>query len=256
MPISGLALDLMVNAAYVFLLAAFLMRDVLWLRVLAVLASCLVVPYYYFQIQPMWPPIAWNAAFAAINLYWIVRLMIERRPVHFTPDEQRLYEKALRTLKPCQARNLFEAARWKTVQRGAQMVAQGQPMNTLSLIAGGKFTLEKDGIIVDEVGAGRFIGSYTFLKNIKDAPAPVSFIASEPSRLAEWDNDKLRDLIDDDTQLSMAVEASLGLELAQLLDHSRNDLEFALRIDRIAKKQIRRETARRAHAAVRAAGTA
>lgn len=252
MPIFSLELDLMVNVAYIFLLAAYLMRDILWLRVLAVLASCLVIPYYYFQVQALWPPIAWNAAFALINICWIARLMNERRPVHFTPEEQRLYDKALRTLKPCQARNLFEAARWKVVPRGARIVAQGQPMNTLSLIAGGRFTLEKDDIIVDEVGEGRFIGSYTFLKNIKDAPAPVSFIAAEPSRLAEWDNDKLRGLIDDDTQLSMAVEASLGLELAQLLDHSRNDLEFALRIDRIAKKQIRRETARRAHASTRA----
>ena len=253
MPISGLELDLMVNVAYIFLLAAYLMHDILRLRVLAVLASCLVVPYYFFQLEPLWPPIAWNIAFAAINIYWIVRLSLERRPVRFTPEEQRLYNQALRTLKPCQARNLFEAARWKTVQRGEQIVTQGQPMNTLSLIAGGRFTLEKDGIIVDEVGEGRFIGSYSFLKNVKDFPAPVAFIAAEASRLAEWDNDKLRDLIDDDTQLSMAVEASLGLELAQLLDHARNDLEFALRIDRIAKKEIRRQSGRRAHGSVRAA---
>jgi CRP-like cAMP-binding protein len=231
-------LDLLAHAAYALLLLCYLMRDILWLRLFSVAAGLLIIPYYYLQPESLWPCIAWNAAFIAVNIYWITRLLIERRPVHFSPEEQRLYDEALRALKPCHARKLFEAARWERVPCGKQIMTQGQPLNTLMLIADGRFSIERDGILLDEVGEGRFIGSYTFLKNLKGCPAPVTSIAAKASRLAVWDNDKLRALIDNDVEFSTAIEANLGLELAHLLDHARTDLEFAIRMDQIAKTQL------------------
>lgn len=230
MHISGLELDLMANAAYVLILISFLMRDILWLRTFSLLATFIVVPYYLLQTQPLWPCIAWNIALAVINSYWIVRLSLERRPVHFTQEEQRLYDKALRAMLPRDARRLFQAGTSKSVASGETIVTQGQPLNQLFLITGGDFTVEMDGMVVDEIGEGRFIGSYSFLKGVKNFPAPVFFKATKPSRLIVWQNEDLRSLIGDDSKLSMAVEASLGLELAQFLDHSRNDVKLERRL--------------------------
>ena len=232
MHIPGLELDLIANVAYVFVFTSFLMRDILWLRVFSVLATSIIVPYYLLQTEPLWPCIAWNIAFATINTYWIVRLTLERRPVHFTPDEQRLYDKAFRTLRPCHARKLFQAGAWKSVNLGEEIVTQGQPLNELSLISSGQVTVEKDGDIVDEIGEGRFLGSSNFLKGVKDLPASVTFATAAPSRLVVWPYDTLRDLIRDDTEFYTAIQASLGLELAHLLDHARSDLKIAQLFDR------------------------
>ena len=131
---------------------------------------------------------------------------------------------ALRSLKPRHARKLFEAGRWKAIQAGEQIVAQGHPLNTLSLIAGG----ERDGVLVDEIGEGRFVGAVTFLKRHQDFPSPVTFTAAEPSRFVVWENDALRQLIGDDVEFTMALEASLGLELARVLDRAQAGLEFML----------------------------
>jgi CRP-like cAMP-binding protein len=231
-------LDLLAHTAYAVLLLSFLMRDILWLRVFSVVSGGFVIPFYYLQPEPLWPCIAWNSAFVTVNLYWITRLLIERRPVHFSPQEQRLYDKALRALKPRHARKLFEAAQWKTVAAGECIMVQGRPSNTLSLVAEGRFTLEMDGMIVDEIGMARFVGSYAFLKNVKDFPAPITVTAAKTSKVAVWQNAELRDLIDNDTELSRAVEASLGLELAHLLDHARADLEFSTKIDLLARKEL------------------
>jgi CRP-like cAMP-binding protein len=230
-------LDLLVNASYVILIVSFLMRDILWLRVLNVVSVLFEVAYFYLQPAPLWPVIGWNLALVAVNAYWITRLTLERRPVHFSPEDQRLYDKALRPLKPRHARKLLDAGQRKTVQAGEQVVAQGHPLNTLSLIAGGKFKVERDDVLVDEIGEGRFVGSVTFLKNIEGFPSPVTFTAAEPSRVVSWENDALKHLIGDDTELAIAVEASLGLELARLLDHAQDDLEFAL-LNRGAKASV------------------
>jgi CRP-like cAMP-binding protein len=223
---SGLDLDVVANVGYLVVLSSLLMRDILWLRLLSVAAAFVFLPYYYFQPSPLWPPSAWNIIFTAVNVYWIIHLWMERRPVHFTPEEQRLYDKALRALCPCDARKLFQSAVWRTVPSGEQIVEQGHELDELSHISSGEFITEMDGMIVDEIGEGRFVGSYTFLKG-KGSAAPVSFTAAATSRLVVWKNDALRDLIDDDTRLSMAVEASLGLELAHFLGHSRADLKVA-----------------------------
>ena len=221
-------LDLLVHVSYLILIISFLMRDMLWLRALNVVSVLTEVAYFYLQPTPLWPVIGWNLALVAINAYWITRLTLERRPVHFSPEEQRVYDTALRSLKPRHARKLFEAGQWTAIQAGEQIVAQGHPLNTLSLIAGGRIKIERDGVFVDEIGEGRFVGAVTFLKGIRDFPSPVTFTAAEPSRFVVWENNALRQSIGDDTEFTMALEASLGLELARLLDNAQDDLEFAL----------------------------
>ena len=220
--------DLLVHISYVILIISFLMRDILWLRTLNIVSVLVEVAYFYLQPTPLWPVIGWNLALVVINVYWVTRLTLERRPVHFSPDEQRIYNVALRSLKPRHARKLFEAGQWKAIPAGEQIVAQGVPLNTLSLIAGGRINIERDGVVVDDIGEGRFIGSVTFLKNTVDFPSPVSFTAIEPSRLIFWDNDVLRDLIDDEVEFAIALEASLGLELARVLDRAQAGLESML----------------------------
>ena len=160
--------DLLVHISYVILIISFLMRDILWLRTLNIVSVLVEVAYFYLQPTPLWPVIGWNLALVVINVYWVTRLTLERRPVHFSPDEQRIYDAALRSLKPRHARKLFEAGQWKEIPAGEQIVAQGHPLNTLSLIAGGRIKIERDGVLVDEIGEGRFVGAVTFLKGIKD----------------------------------------------------------------------------------------
>ena len=220
-------LDLLVHVSYVILIISFLMRDMLWLRALNVVSVLVEVAYFYLQTTPLWPVIGWNLALVAINLYWITRLTLERRPTHFSPEQQRLYDKALRSLKPRHARKLFEAGQSKTIQPGEQIVSQGHPLSTLALIAAGKFNIERDGVLVDDIGEGRFIGAVTFLKS-GNKSSPVTFTAAEPSRLIVWDNIALRRLIGDDIEFAVAVEASLGLELVRLLDHAQDGLELGL----------------------------
>jgi len=55
-------------AANVLLLVGYSIREVLWLRLLAVASSLIAIPYYALQPMPLRPPILWNIVFAAINL--------------------------------------------------------------------------------------------------------------------------------------------------------------------------------------------
>ena len=93
-------IDLLIHAANVLYLFAFMVRDILWLRILAVVAAACLIPYFYFRPEPLMTPIYWNLVFAALNVYWICRLLLERLPVNLSADEQRLCELVFRTMTP------------------------------------------------------------------------------------------------------------------------------------------------------------
>ena len=101
-------LDLLVNTANVCYLISYSVRDIFWLRVLSVIGGLILLPYYYLQSVPLWTPIGWNLFFTGINLYWIVRLLLERRPVPFNDTERHLYEIALRNFNERDAYNLLQ----------------------------------------------------------------------------------------------------------------------------------------------------
>ena len=92
--------ELLIHAANLLYLFAFMVRDILWLRILTVVAASFLIPYFYFQPVPLMTAMYWNLAFTALNLFWIVRLFLERRPVKLSAKEQRLCELVFRTMTP------------------------------------------------------------------------------------------------------------------------------------------------------------
>jgi hypothetical protein len=86
------------------------------------------------QPVPLTAAIAWNAVFIAINAYWIVRLILGRRPVHLTPDEARLRQLSFPSLTPREARDLFATGAWDEVAPEASLVEHDKRDNRFSVI--------------------------------------------------------------------------------------------------------------------------
>lgn len=71
----------LINLSNVVFLVALSVRDVLKLRILAIVGEGLTLPYYYLQNEKLWPSIFWGAAFMIVNAIRIVVIALERRPV-------------------------------------------------------------------------------------------------------------------------------------------------------------------------------
>ena len=56
-------IDLLIHAANVLYLFAFMVRDILWLRILTIVAAACLIPYFYFRPEPLMTPIYWNLVF-------------------------------------------------------------------------------------------------------------------------------------------------------------------------------------------------
>lgn len=219
-----LSLDVLVNVANVIYLFSYSVREILWLRILTVVGSTMLLPYYYYQTAPLWAPMVWNVVFIAINIYWITKLLLDRRPVPFNDEERHLYQLALRNIGERDAFKLFRTGDWSSVSAETTLLAQGEKVKNLSLIVDGEVSVEMDGNLVDTLGEGRFLGGIAFLNKDMPFKAPVTVRATKPTRIIVWQFTELESQFEKDSDLEIAIEASLGLEISRFLQTARTQL--------------------------------
>ncbi|MFV2063398.1 MAG: cyclic nucleotide-binding domain-containing protein, partial [Chloroflexota bacterium] len=138
--------------------------------------------------------------------------------------ERRLYEIAMRTVPERDALGLLRPAAWKVVPTGTTLLTQGRSPESLMLISEGAVNVEMDGKLVDTLGQGRFLAATAFLTRKAGYQTRVTVTATEQTRIVTWSMDELEAQLDDDLDLKVAMEASLGLELSRLLQTSRAQL--------------------------------
>ena len=173
-----------IHAANVLLLVAYSVRDILWLRLFAVGASFISIPYFVLQPTKLWAPLSWSVVFAAINLLQSWRLFIERRPVKLTPEEEEIRRFVFRDLPPRKVLQVLSIGSWTTLEVGQRLTEQGKLSETVSLIVRGKVRVTRDGRVLGDLIAGDFVGSALTLTGI---PAEVDAVTVEPGRAMRWE---------------------------------------------------------------------
>jgi CRP-like cAMP-binding protein len=151
-------LDYLIDLSSLFTVASFSARGMLPLRLLAVASSVAAIPYFMLQPTPLWTPVGWTALFMLINLYHIVRILLERRGVRLTADEQRLYDLTFSRLAPREFLRLTKLREWRTAARGETIFEQGQKIERLIIPLSGAVAASQDGRTIGHLQPGELIG--------------------------------------------------------------------------------------------------
>ena len=212
---SSLHPDYFVHAANVLLLVAYSVRDILWLRLFAVAASLIAMPYYVLQPTLLWAPLIWSAVFAAINLYQSWRLFLERRPVKLTPEEEEVRRLVFRDLAPRKVLQVLSIGSWTTAEAGERLIESGKSPEVLPLIVRGKVRVTKGDLVIAELGAGNYVGSALLLSG---APAEVDAVAVEPVRAVRWEVATLVRYLAANPETRIVMQRHLARDLAGKLE--------------------------------------
>lgn len=209
-----LRMETFLHAANILYLFSYLVRDILWLRMLTVVAATSLLPFFYFRPEPLMPAIYWNVLFTALNIYWIIRLLLERRPVVLTGNDLRLYQLVFRCLTPREMLVLLRLGSWEHAKAEERFINQGQPLERLMVICSGAARVVRDGKTVDELGDGQFIGGIPF---ISEAAAPADVVAQQDTWYMSWPKEKLKGFLADQPELNQALQLTLGFDLSNRL---------------------------------------
>jgi CRP-like cAMP-binding protein len=177
-------LDYFIHAANILLLGAYSVRDILWLRLLAVASSLAAIPYFLLQPTPLWAPFGWSVLITGINLFQTWRLLLERRPVKLTPEEEEVRRLAFPDLPPRKVLQVLSIGSLATAPAGERLIEHGKPVDSLSLIVRGKVRVSDDGRVLGDLGPGEIVGSALLMSG---AVPEVDAVSMEPSRTVRWE---------------------------------------------------------------------
>jgi Popeye protein conserved region len=209
------AINYLVHFSNILLVVSYSVRDILWLRWFAVAAALTNIPYFLLQNTVLWPPVLWALVFTAINLYQIVRLYLERRPIVLSQDEQKLYDLGFRSLRPREFVSLSLVGEWKSADTGERVVTEGEPVSSLCIPITGSADVRKQGARLGALRPGHIIGTGLALMG---EPSPVEVIFTEPARYMRWSLPSLRSFMDKRPELRITLQGLVNRDLAGKLE--------------------------------------
>jgi hypothetical protein len=203
------------HLAFGLIAFSFLVKDILWLRVVSILASLFSVFYNYFiPVEPMWLAINWNIVFVLVNLYHIAVIIYEKRPIKMAPKDKELYETLFKDLSPVEYLKITKIANWKTFKSGETIIRQEHLVTDLVLIYNGTVDVVVGKKKVAELKDGQFVGEMSFLT---EKSATATCIVKHDTECLMWKQPEFKDLLKRNPSLYYTIQ---GLLSNQLISYS------------------------------------
>lgn len=199
------------HAANILLLVAYSVRDILWLRLFAVGAALISLPYFVLQPKPLWEPIIWSSVFAAINLFQSWRLFVERRPVKLTAEEEEIRRLVFPELPSRKVLQILSIGTRANVEIGERMLERGKTVKAISVIVRGKVRVTREDRVLGEFVAGHIVGSALLMSGVA---ADVDAVVVEPVRCMRWEVEPLDRYLAANPETRIVLQKYLALDLA------------------------------------------
>ena len=199
------------HLAFGLIAFSFLVKDILWLRVVSILASLFSVLYnFYIPAEPMWLAINWNIVFVLVNLYHISVIIYEKRPIKMAPKDKELYETLFKDLSPVEYLKISKVAEWKIFKSGETIIRQTHLVPYLTLIYNGTVDVAVDGKKVAELKDGQFVGEMSFLT---EKSATATCIVKHDAECLVWKQQEFKDLLKRNPSLYYTIQSLLSNQL-------------------------------------------
>ena len=167
---------------------AYLLTNVLWLRLLLVMGACFYIATGI--VLNLGSMVGWHVGYALINLAHVFILLFNNSATCLPEPIKILYSERFSSLKPREFKRLLRIND-TVISTNGQIIAQGQTNEKLLLVTAGQAIVVKNGVEVSRLGPGDFIGE---MSTLTGRPVSANVIASDGFEYAYWskqDLDKL-----------------------------------------------------------------
>ena len=203
------------HLAFGLIAFSFLVKDILWLRVISTIASLFSVFYnYVIPPEPMWIPIGWNFVFVGVNLYHIAIIIYEKRPIKMAPKDKELYETLFKEMTPVEYLKISKVAQWQKYSSGEKLIRQGARVPDLILIYNGTVDVAVGSEKVAELKDGQFVGEMSFLT---EKPATATCIIKHDTECLVWKQEEFKELLKRNPSLYFTIQSLLSAQVSSNL---------------------------------------
>ncbi len=209
-----MSLSVLDNLANLIFISAYWVKDILKLRLLSIVGSLVVIPYYLIRSEPLWTPMFWSCVFIGIHSVRAWGIIRERPPIKFYGDEQLLYENTFRDLSPQQFKRLLSISEWQDLGPDLVLHSTGAPSTSLEAIVRGEVEARKDGRLLGRLHRGELVGLAGLLNSSSEF---YDAVVTRPTRVRRWQYQDLQELSSTDESLASTLRKIAGAAIADKL---------------------------------------
>lgn len=202
---------MLIHLANLIILASFLVSDVMWLRALSIVGGGVWICYFTVAFAEVnWPGIGWNVVFTAINIWYIIQLILERRPIQFTEHE--------RNLKYLVAPDLDQRTWSQLIKQGQVLsgdelrIEEATSLDSVYLVMSGELGLENTQLDQEYLSPGELFGGLSYLSDI---PFDQHVIETKELSLIMWQKGVLESILKDAPKVEAIFQKLFGDEIAR-----------------------------------------
>ncbi|MDP1880752.1 MAG: cyclic nucleotide-binding domain-containing protein [Parachlamydiaceae bacterium] len=204
------------NLNYILIAAAFMMSNILYLRILTILSSiCAVIYYLNYLNNPLWINVFWESTFISINLFQIFLIYYAKRSVYFDEEEKQIYEDIFPKLTTSEYRKLLKISNFVDAEKDEILIEQGTQVLYLILICQGLVSIEIDGKITAYCGVGNLLGEMSF---VSGKPATATVRVVQPTRYIVWLQKDLEKLLHNNPEMLKSMQIVFNTDLIKKLN--------------------------------------
>ncbi len=204
-----------VQAAYGLTLLSFSMRNIAFLRSLAIASGVLAI-YYGFQVgrEPLWIPILWNLLFICVNLVHLALSRWRARSVTLGPLEDFLAKTVLMNFPPAEVRSFAALSGEGELAKGAQLIKFNTEISHLFCLLKGSVDILVNEKKVAALGPGRFVGEMSLLTRSRTR---ADVVAAEDLKLLVWKHEDIEKWVNSDASRLGLLQSALGTQIVEEL---------------------------------------
>lgn len=207
-------MELLSHISYAIGALSFALRDVFYLRCVAMVSSAVMVTAHLVGGMYAAPAVVWHSLFVLIHGTRVMMMVYGERAARFTAEERELHETLFRSFTKLEFMKLLRAGRWGTAEPGSVLTREGEKVERVLLISHGLAAVHVGGRQVAELRDGQLVGEMSF---VTGEPATATVLVREPTRYLAWSQPELRGLLNRNPSMRFAMDQALSREITRKL---------------------------------------
>jgi hypothetical protein len=164
---------------------AYLLTNVLWLRVILVIGACFYIATGL--VLGLGSMVGWHVGYALINLGHVILLLFNNSATGLPEPIKVLYSERFSSLKPREFKRLLKVNESVSPEPG-RMLVDGEINRKLFLVTAGEAMVVKNGKKITHLGPGDFIGE---MSTLTGKPVTADVIVTDGFQYAYWNKEDL-----------------------------------------------------------------
>ena len=169
---------------------SFFMRDIIYLRLISIMASIFAIFYAIFGHDSVLElQVYWHSVFICIHLFRLSLLMYEKYILKLTQKEKEIYDLFGWDISPAIFKKIIGLGIVLEESPGTELIEQGEKVSQIGFILDGSVKVIKDQKEVVTLKRGQFFGQFSF---ITGESASSSVFAQDSLKCIYWDQKILK----------------------------------------------------------------